>query len=241
MSGVSTNNASDTLNRVAIEVGLLTSPAADPFGATEEYFAQLRYLMQTAGEELILSYPWSAMTRRHSFVTDGSGEYPLPDDYLYMIEQTGWDASWDRPLAGPLTPQEWVYISERMDTPIRAMFRLQDGIMTLLHDQTGKTISFEYMSRNWISPATTPDETTDTLQQGSDIPLYDRTLFSRYLKVKWLDAKGFDSSKAQDDFNQMFNFLTSKDKSAPVLFAGGGGFGPRLLGYANIPDTGYGM
>ena len=100
--------------------------------------------------------------------------------------------------------------------------------MTILEDGSGRTISYEYISRNWIVSATDAGDMRNEVSQGSDVPLYDRTLFSRYVKVKWLDSKGFDSSKAQDDFNQMFNFMTSKDKSGKILDAGNGGGGERF-------------
>jgi hypothetical protein len=71
--------------------------------------------------------------------------------------------------------------------------------------------------------------------------LFDKTLVSRYLKAKWLEAAGFDTSKAQADFNQLFGFLTSKDKASPVLDQGGSRGGFRYLDSGNLPDTGYGQ
>ena len=240
MSALNTQNATDTLNQVAVEVGLL--PVADPMGSTEDHFIQLKYLMNTAGRELLLAHPWEASTRRHSFTTDGGGEYDLPDDYLYMINQTGWDGGNDAPLAGPLSPQEWVYSSNLIAIPLRVMFRIQDGVLTILNDTAGAEVSFEYHSRNWVfdgsvAPATYHNEIT----KGTQVPLFDQTVFSRYLKVKWLDAKGFDSSKAQDDFNQMFDFVASKDKGARILNAGASRGGVRLLNAYNVPDTGIGL
>lgn len=239
MSATSTNNVNSILNRVAVEVGLL--PVGDPYASSEDHFVQMKYLIQTAGEELALAYPWSELKRSHSFVTDGSGEYPLPDDYLFLIPQTGWESANNRPLSGPLTAQEWTFNANYLDSPIRAMFRLQEGVMTLLGEGTGQTISYEYQTRNWVAKDSLPVEYADVVVAGSDIPLFNRTMFTRYLKVKWQDSKGFDSSKAQDDFNQMFEFMTAKDKSGKVLNAGGGGYGGRLLSGYNVPDTGYGI
>lgn len=227
------------MNRVAAEVGLL--PGDAPFNSEKAHFIQMRYLVQTAGEELNLAHPWGAMKRTHSFVTDGSGEYDLPDDYLYMIAQTGWDENSNRPLGGPLTAQEWTFKANYLTSPIRALFRLQDGKMTILEDGSGNTISYEYQTRCWVATDTVPPVCVDAPSAGTDIPMFDRTLFTRYVKMKWQDAKGFDSTKAQDDFNQMFAFLTSKDKSAKPLDAGRGGRGVRLLDGHNLPDTGFGF
>lgn len=241
MSALNTKNVNAILNQVAVEVGL--TPAADPFGSTEEHFTQMRYLLQTAGEELLLAYPWATAHRSHTITTDGSGEYGYPDDYLYMVNQTGWVAGENAPLSGPLSAQEWVYLSNNIAGESRIHFRFQDENILLLGDDTvGDTITFEYITRNWVyDSSTTPVAYMDEVLKGNNVPLFDRTLFTRYVKTKWLDAKGFDSSKAQDDFNQMFSFLTSKDKGARVLNAGGYNRGIRLLDMNNIPDTGYGL
>lgn len=241
MSALSTVNANAIMNQVAVEVGLL--PAAAPFGSSEDHFVQMRYLMQTAGQELLLAHPWETVSKTHSFTTDAGGEYALPDDFLYMVNQTGWSSGENRSLQGPATPQEWTYLSNWTAQPIRLIFRFKEGVLEFLGDDTaGETVTFEYISRNWVCDETTSPATyTDEVMAGGDIILFDRTLFSRYLKVKWQDSKGFDSSKAQDDFNQMFGFMTSKDKGAKILNAGSGGSGFRLLNGYNIPDTGMGM
>jgi hypothetical protein len=57
------------------------------------------------------------------------------------------------------------------------------------------------------------------------------------LKVKWLEAKNFDTTKAQADLNQIFSLLTESDKGAPVLnMAGHRG----RLWSMNTPSTGFG-
>ena len=68
----------------------------------------------------------------------------------------------------------------------------------------------------------------------------DKTLISRYLKVKYLESAGFDTTKAQDDFAQTFSFLTGFDKSAPILNQGRSTRRYPYLSVLNLPDTGYG-
>ena len=62
------------------------------------------------------------------------------------------------------------------------------------------------------------------------------------LKMKFLEAKGFDSTKASDSFWAAFQANTGKDNSAPILTAGGfRGMVPYLDAYRNIGDSGYGQ
>lgn len=243
MLAVATTNANTILNRVAAELG--TAPVQDAFSAVDPTFTQLRYLLNAAGEELALFHPWSVLVREHRITTapGDSGEYPLPADFLYMIDQTGWERANRTPLYGPLSAQEWSYVKglDHGPSPFHVAFRVQEGNMRVFPQAaSGLDIFFEYISKNWVRDVTTsPPLYRDEVQLASDIPLFDRALITRYLKVKFLEAKGFDSTKAQDDFNQVFSFITGKDRGGRVLSLTGGG-GIRYLGGRNVPDSGYG-
>lgn len=237
-------DANTILNRVAAEIGV--APVIDPYASTDPLFVQMKYLLNTAGEELGQAYPWELLTRSHQITTSSldSGDYDLPDDFGYMINQTGWERSQNIPLGGPLSAQDWTYLLGRdlVNQTIYASFRLDDGKFRIFPQPPpdGLDINFEYISCAWASDgAATPTYQKEILV-GTDQPLFDKTLITRYLKLKTLEAKGFDTQKAQSDFNQTFSFLTGLDKGAPVLnIAGQGGF-PYLNIWRNLPDTGYG-
>jgi hypothetical protein len=240
------DTANNILNRVAAEVGL--APVADPYASQDDAFIQMRYLLNTAGEELVQAYPWELLTKEYQIITTAldSGDYPLPDDFYYMINQTGWERGQNMPLGGPLSPQDWQYLLGRdlVNTTIYASFRLQEGLFRIFPQPPpdGLDIHYEYVSKNWVSDGATPTPTyQDQVLTGSDVPLFDRTLISRYLKVKYLAAKGFDTTDAQNDFNQTFSFITGHDKGAEILNAGGGyGTFPYLNPFRNVPYTNYG-
>ncbi len=238
--------ATQIINRVAAEVGI--EPVIDPFASSDPSFVQMRYLLNTAGEELVQMYPWELLIREASITTmpGDTGDYPLPDDFHYMINQTGWERSQNVPLMGPLSAQDWQWLLGRdlVTSTIYASFRLNDGLFKIFPQPppAGLDIHYEYVNKNWVTDGAVTPTYTDEVSTGSQQPLYDKTLVSRYLKVKFLEAKGFDSSKAQDDFNQIFLFLTSKDKGARILNAGLGGRGfPYLDAWRNLPDTNYGL
>lgn len=240
-----TATVNDSMNRVAVEVGL--PPQQDPWGSPDPDFQRLRYMVNIVGEELSRLYPWEFLIREHQIQTldTDSGDYPLPVDFLYMINQTGWERSENVPLFGPLSAQDWQYLLGRdlVSYTIYASFRIQQGLFTIFPQPppNGLDIHFEYISRAWCLDSNTGNTPAEEAKAGADIPLFDRTLFSRMLKVKWLDAKGYDSSKAQDDVNQMFEIITGQDKGAPIL-AAGNNFRqfPYLDGWRNTPDTGFG-
>jgi hypothetical protein len=234
--------ANDIINRVAVECGLLKDPS--PVESSDESFVQLTELLNAAGQELVELFPWQILVKQHQIVTqDGdSGVYDLPDDFSYMIDQTGWERSNTAPLGGPLTAQDWTYLQGRdlVSSTIYASFRLDENKFHVYPQppQSNWDINFEYISRNWMKSGAVEG---DILVTGADTVLYEPILVQKFLKVKFLSARGFDTAAAVIEFENMFNSRTGKDRGAAILSAGGYSRGfPYLDTYRNIGDTGYG-
>lgn len=245
MATTSTATANDIMNRTAAEVGL--DPVTDPWSDIAQHFQQMRYLLQTAGEELAMAHVWEWQIRSHSILTGAldTGKYPLPDDFLQMLDQTGWERNENVPLFGPLSAQDWTYLLGRdlVSYTIYASFRIKEGNFEIFPQPPpeGLDINFEYQSHNWITDGQPTPTLTNELVSGTDIIMYDKTVASRYLKVKWLESKGFDTTKAQEDFNQVFNSIASKDKGNEIISAGRNARAfPYLDSRYNTKDSGYG-
>lgn len=236
--------ANTIINRVALEVGLL--PSNDPYADTDESFLQLRGLLDAAGQELVEYHPWQVLNQVYSFTTvaaTDTGTYALPDDFSYMIDQTGWDQTNRVAIGGPLSPQDWSYLDGRdlVSQSIYASFRINDNELDLYPQPPpdGLLIRFEYISRNWVEAADTTRKDTATV--GNDTILYEPILIVKFLKAKFLEAKGFDPSTARLEFENMMNSRTGKDTGAAILNAGRNGRGfPYLSPYRNVSDTGFG-
>lgn len=236
--------ATEILNRAAAEVGI--APVVDPYSDQGQIFQQMTYLLNTAGEELMQAYPWEFLVREHQFTTvQGQSVYPLPADFGYMINQTGWERSENIPLGGPLSAQDWTYLKGRnlAQNTLYASFRIAQGEFNIYPDPppSGLDINYEYITINWATNAGVPPVEQDRIILGSDKPLYDKTLITRYLKLKYLESAGFDTTKAQDDFAQSFSFLTGFDKGAPIISAGRNHRMYPYLSVLNLPDHGFGL
>ena len=236
--------ATDIINRAALEVGL--SPVSDPVTSADENFIQLTGLLTSAGQEMVELHPWQTLVREFALVTAplDTGIYDLPDDYSYMIDQTGWDRTNRVAIGGPLSAQQWTYLKGRdlVSQTIYASFRLMDGKFDLFPQPppVGLQVSFEYISRNWV--VLSNDDRSDYIQNGTDVALYEPILIIKFLKAKFLEAKGFDSTAARAELQAMFDSRTGKDTGAPILSASGTGRGfPYLSPFYNTGDTGYGV
>lgn len=235
----------DIMNRVGLEVGVAAE--TDPYSSIDGTYIQMGGLLNSCGQEMVELFEWQILTERIDFTTQigESGTYDLPDDFSYMIDQTGWDHTNRVSMGGPLSAQEWTYLAGRdlISQSIYASFRLVDYKLDLYPQPppVGLQVTFEYISRNWLTnnDGSNPH---DTISTGSDLVRYEPILIIKFLKAKVLEAKGFDASSARLEFENMFNSRTGRDKGAPILSASNSSRGfPYLNPYYNTPDTGYGM
>lgn len=240
-----TLSVDDIINRTALEVGLL--PSNSPVNDTDESFVQMVGLLNSAGQELIDYFPWQELVKVFSLTTSSAdtGTYPLPDDFNYMIDQTGWDRTNRVAIGGPLSAQDWTYLEGRdlVSQSIYASFRLADSKFDLYPQPPpdGLEITFEYIGRNWLAEQGQTEANRDSVGAGSDICILDPLLVIKFLKVKFLEAKGFDPSSARLEFENIFNSRTGKDTGASILSASNNSRGfPYLHPYYNTADTGYG-
>ncbi len=231
------------LNQVAAELGL--PQVVTVLNPESVQSTQLLAMLNSAGNELVTYYPWEQLKREWTFDTeDGKGDYALPDDWCYNIDQTQWDRSNHWPLIGPKSPQEWAWLKGGLLAAApRIRFRIQNMMMKLWPvpsqgDSPGvHTISQEYVSRNWVEvvPANGAPFLGDMVQGDNDVLQFDPWLLIKYVKYKFFELKGFDTSGVQSDFMRIFNSLTGKDVGAPVL-----NLAPRpmsqYLGPWSVPD-----
>jgi hypothetical protein len=195
----------------------------------------------------MLLHPWQRLIREFQYTTgtSESGPLDLPDDFAYMIPQTGWERSSNVPLIGPLAPQAWTYLLGRdlVGSTIYASFRF-DQDKFYVYPSTpmpdALDINFEYVSRNLIADdgATTY---SDVATVHADVVVLPIHVVTRLLKVKFLDAKGFDTQKATNEYNMALDSEIGKDNSGGILTVGKNRFGGYYLdGFRNTPDTGFG-
>jgi len=161
-----------------------------------------------------------------------------------MIPQTGWERAENVPLGGPLSPQQWSYLIGRdlVSFTIYASFRIMENKFQIFPQPPpdGLDINFEYISREWVDDAGGGTTFSDTVSANADVVLFKPVLVVQYLRFKFLEAKGFDSSGALGAFEKAWAQAAGGNKSAPILNAGARAAGIHYLDFRNIPNTNYG-
>lgn len=243
------DTAGEIVNSAAVECGL--TAVSDPFISTDPAFVQLCGLLTNAGREMLALHQWNRFVQVHTITTNvppDTGNYDLPADFGYMIDQTGWtptNAGTGLPLGGPLSEQDWAYLvnTNLASSTIFVSFKQSQGQFQVLPQPPPDNIEivFSYISRYWVAVTAAPTVAVkDKVTLSSDVVLYEPILIVKFLKLRFLEAKGFDTTSAAGQFNTVFMQWTGNDTSSPVLNAARMRLFP-YLGWRNIPETNYGL
>ena len=165
--------------------------------------------------------------------------YDLPPDFETITDRTQWDKSKHWEALGPESAQQWQWLkSGYISTGPRIRWRILDNQFQIWPPMnTNEYLGWEYRSKGWARSST--GEVKNSFTQDSDTTVFDDRLMVLYTKLKYFQVKSFDTTALNQDYMRYLSVIKANDKGAPNL-----SFAPYpskvLIGYANIPDTGYG-
>jgi hypothetical protein len=181
----------------------------------------------------------SSATSIGGSVTFSRTIYPLPADYETITDNTHWDKTKHWQMLGPVDAQQWQWLkSGYISTGPRVRWRiLGDKFQIWPPYNTLEYLGFEYRSRGFVRSAT--GEVKNSFTADSDTTVLDDTIMVLATKLKYFQIKSFDTTALQQDYQRYLSIAKANDKGSATL-----SFAPMpsavLIGWANIPDTGYG-
>jgi hypothetical protein len=196
------------------------------------------YVVSVSGSTVTLNQP-AEQTAVGTTLTFGQTQYDLPPDYEAITDRTQWDKTKHWEMLGPEDAQQWQWLkSGYISTGPRVRWRILGqyfNIWPMMNTQ--EYLGYEYRSKGWAlssSGAVKNSFTADT-----DTTVFDDQIMILGTKLRYWQIKGFDTTSLQQEYDRYLNIAKANDKGAPNL-----SFAPYpskvLIGYANIPDTGYG-
>lgn len=225
------------------EMGLVRP--AEAVASQDITVQQMVALLNRAGNDLVIGYPWQHLTKEYTFNTstatlaaDGKTLIaPLPSDWSYFLDQTQWDRTNHWPLAGPKTAQEWQWLkSGILSSGPRIRYRVVGNNLELFPDgNTDSNIAMEYVSNGWVQDADSSNQFYDYPHADNDKVAMDFWVLTAYLKLKYWEAKGLDTSAYSKDFVNVWNARIGKDKGAPILSLAPVP-GSQYVGVHSVPD-----
>jgi hypothetical protein len=142
-------------------------------------------------------------------------------------------------MLGPEDAQQWQWLkSGYISTGPRIRWRILGNQFQIWPPyNTKEYLGFEYRSKGWARAA---DGTVkNSFTADTDTTVYDDRLVVVGTKLRYFQIKSFDTTSLQQEYFRILNVVKANDKGSPNL-----SFAPYpskvLIGYANIPDTGYG-
>lgn len=172
-------------------------------------------------------------------ITFAKTKYALPSDYDALVPRTQWDKSKRWEMLGPESPQQWEWLlSGYISTGPRIRWRLYGNYFQIWPaTTTAEYLGFEYRSKGWALSSS--DIVKNSFTADDDTCIYPDRVMVLFTKLKYFEAKGFDTTALYRDFLMELETAKAQDMSAATL-----SFAPRpgtvLIGYDNIPDSGYG-
>jgi len=165
--------------------------------------------------------------------------YDLPDDFETITDRTHWDKTKHWEMLGPEDAQQWQWLkSGYISTGPRIRWRIVDNQFQIWPPMnTNEYLGWEYRSKGWARSAMGAVQNSFTAD--SDTTVFDDRIMVLSTKLKYFQVKSFDTTALAQDYQRYLSVAKANDKGAPNL-----SFAPYpskvLIGYANIPDTGYG-
>ena len=165
--------------------------------------------------------------------------YPLPPDYETITDNTHWDKTKHWQMLGPVDAQQWQWLkSGYISTGPRVRWRILGNKFQIWPPyNTQEYLGFEYRSKGYVRSVT--DQVKNSFTADDDTTVLDDTIMVLATKLKYFQIKSFDTTALQQDYMRYLNIAKANDKGSATL-----SFAPApsavLIGWANIPDTGYG-
>ena len=181
----------------------------------------------------------SSATSVGGTVTFSKTKYDLPPDYETITDNTHWDKTKHWQMLGPEDAQQWQWLkSGYISTGPRIRWRILGGQFQIWPPyNTQEYLGFEYRSKGFVRSAT--GQVKNSFTVDTDTTVLDDNVIVLATKLKYFQIKSFDTTALNQDYIRYLNVAKANDKGSATL-----SFAPYpskvLIGYANIPDTGYG-
>ena len=224
---------------------LLSLPQqVDPAGSQDPNMVLMRTALNMANVELMNSFDWPTLIRmgeitvkNPSAIPPATGQaievsFPLPDDFFRFIDQTQWNGAMRFPAVGPVSPQGWMtYMVFPVSANFTLTWQIREKKIWFLNPppDPGQAFRFMYLSRALVQDGEIPSNTSNIATKNTDLIQLDPLLVALLTRVKWMEAKGFDTSAATKDFLMAYDSRVGAERGANIInLAGNRGSYPYI-------------
>lgn len=207
------------------------------FASTEIDIVAIRTLANVEVTETIRRHDWQAIRKQNAYATVATETQTgiIPADYMRMINGTFQNRTLNRPIWGPLTPQEWqrekalpIYTS-----PNYAYVERSGDFLFSPTPSAGNMVYFEYISKNSVLSANTTPKQYFTADD--DTYILDEKIIELGIVWRYKASKGLNYAQEIETYNNNMLYQIGQEQPAGVISLDGRS--PRYqLGMPTIPE-----
>lgn len=233
-----------TSSAVVTNIPSTAAISAVTWSVTGNGIPQDTYILSVdSATQVTLSQPVTATTTGAT-LSFCQTSYSMPSDYDRVVDRTQWDKTKHWEMLGPCTAQQWEWLkSGYISTGPRIRWRILGDYFQLWPLTVGNEyLGFEYISKNWVLSTAALNNIPNKQQftVDTDTSIFSDRLLVSGLKLRYFDAKGFDSTSLQLAYQSELNIAKANDSGSATL-----AMSPRsssvLISWNNISDSGYGL
>lgn len=168
-------------------------------------------------------------------------KYLLPAPWDRSVDNTQWDKSKHWQMLGPETQQQVAWLkSGFISTGPRIRYYFMDQYLQIWPPvTTNEYLGLNYIGKNWVCATGVLQPSKTLFTADTDTSVFPDILMQLLLKLKLFEIKGFDTTAMYRDYTDQLSIAKANDAGSPML-----SMSPSpvdiLVGWQNIPDSGYG-
>lgn len=231
-----------SMQSVARTLGLAVPAAV--IGSNDQNMTQLYEIANEECQELVNGYEWQILTNEVTFATvaaesQGSMNAIVSGDLGWVLNDTIWNRTTNRPLFGPLSPQQWQQMKARAASGPFSQYRIRGNeLLFYPAPSAGENCYFEWVSKDFCQNATNTT-TYCRWNADTDVFLLDSQLMERGIIWRWKQLKGLDYQKDEQKYRLAVERAQSRDGTKGILSLSPYAQGDFLLTMNNIQDGGF--
>jgi len=197
-------------------------------------------VVSAAGTDVVIDHE-ADTTGTTVTLTFSKVRFAFPTDFDRPVDRTHWDTSQRWEMLGPETMQQMSWLkSGYISTGPRLRYISFGNFFQIWPPQgVSKWLQFDYISKYWVYATGGTATTKQTFTVDTDVCIFPDAMMYALIRLKYFEIKGFDTTALQGKYDIQLDLAKGHDggsqdlSMAPVL-------SNVLIGWENLPDSGYG-
>lgn len=191
----------EIIQRAAKIIGLPKPTAA--ISSSDPQVQQLVELAQVEGDELASSGSWTRVVQRDFVCVAGELQDTEPPDDMRRLVRDGqfWNVSRQLLINGPVSSEEWTYLTTRVAQSEPQYWRLINGKLNIFRAVAGETVRYEYVSKSWIVGGENSESLFEWENDG-DQPIFPSRVIKLGVVWRYKHAKGLDYAEDMETYER---------------------------------------